>query len=854
MTEGSIAVETVGGATTAGGSADTEASTTSAPLPPPRKTDPGAELPPDRFLNRELSWLDFGSRLLELADDDSLPLFERVKFLAIFSDGLDEFFQVRVAGLEDQVAAGLRSRSPDGMRPLEQLNAITGRVTDLVDRQSRIFLDRVVPLLAEAGVVLSDWHTLDEDDRTYLVEVFHQQIFPVLTPLAVDPGHPFPYISNLSLNLVVRVVDPATTESRIARVKVPPLLPRFVVMPDGERFVPLEQVIAAHLDMLFPAMTIGEHYAFRVTRNADLSVGQDEAGDLLAAVELELQRRRFGEAVRLEIAADATPAIRDLLVAEVDVPPESVYAIEGPIDLSGLWAVAGLDRPDLSVEPWIPITAPPLAPPMGTPISPPPPVATRFDGTSSVVTRYDGSMSVAAQFDGASSVAAQFDGTSPIAAPAVVGSPVEGAPGVRPSPAHVSARARRPASGSATAQLGYGSVDIFAVLRDQDVLVHHPYDSFATSIEAFVGQAADDPDVLAIKQTLYRTSGDSPIVASLIRASQSGKQVAALVELQARFDEQANIAWARALEEAGVHVVYGLAGLKTHSKTALVARREADGVRRYCHIGTGNYNSRTALNYEDLGLLTSNEELATDVGNLFNYLTGFSRQADYQSLVIAPVSLRNRLLDWIDAEARAGSDGRIILKANGLTDPAVIDGLYRASGAGVPIDLIIRGRCCLRPGVPGLSENIRVRSIVGRFLEHSRIYRFGGVGDRPLQITLGSADLMERNLDRRIEAMVPIEAPDLQERLVRLLDLALMDDANTWTLRGDGSWARLSPGTGVSLQDHLRQDALKRAQRSVHAAPEAPPVSTAVPRRFRWLSFRWWRRRSGGRRHPATPA
>ncbi|MGA8369158.1 MAG: polyphosphate kinase 1 [Acidimicrobiales bacterium] len=854
MTEGSIAVETVGGATTAGGSADTEASTTSAPLPPPRKTDPGAELPPDRFLNRELSWLDFGSRLLELADDDSLPLFERVKFLAIFSDGLDEFFQVRVAGLEDQVAAGLRSRSPDGMRPLEQLNAITGRVTDLVDRQSRIFLDRVVPLLAEAGVVLSDWHTLDEDDRTYLVEVFHQQIFPVLTPLAVDPGHPFPYISNLSLNLVVRVVDPATTESRIARVKVPPLLPRFVVMPDGERFVPLEQVIAAHLDMLFPAMTIGEHYAFRVTRNADLSVGQDEAGDLLAAVELELQRRRFGEAVRLEIAADATPAIRDLLVAEVDVPPESVYAIEGPIDLSGLWAVAGLDRPDLSVEPWIPITAPPLAPPMGTPISPPPPVATRFDGTSSVVTRYDGAMSVVAQFDGASSVAAQFDGTSPIAAPAVVGSPVEGAPGVRPSPAHVSARARRPASGSATAQLGDGSVDIFAVLRDQDVLVHHPYDSFATSIEAFVGQAADDPDVLAIKQTLYRTSGDSPIVASLIRASQSGKQVAALVELQARFDEQANIAWARALEEAGVHVVYGLAGLKTHSKTALVARREADGVRRYCHIGTGNYNSRTALNYEDLGLLTSNEELATDVGNLFNYLTGFSRQADYQSLVIAPVSLRNRLLDWIDAEARAGSDGRIILKANGLTDPAVIDGLYRASGAGVPIDLIIRGRCCLRPGVPGLSENIRVRSIVGRFLEHSRIYRFGGVGDRPLQITLGSADLMERNLDRRIEAMVPIEAPDLQERLVRLLDLALMDDANTWTLRGDGSWARLSPGTGVSLQDHLRQDALKRAQRSVHAAPEAPPVSTAVPRRFRWLSFRWWRRRSGGRRHPATPA
>ena len=528
-----------------------------------------------------------------------------------------------------------------------------------------------------------------------------------------------------------------------------------------------------------------------------------------------------------------------------------MYSIEGPIDLSGLWAVAGLDRPDLSVEPWIPITAPPLAPSMGTPISPPPAVAAPFDGTPSLA---------------AASVGAQLDVGSPVgSAPATAPSAQESAHARRPAslqsqgPASLqsqgpaSAQARRPASASAGSQLADGHVDIFAILREQDVLVHHPYDSFATSIEAFVGQAADDPDVLAIKQTLYRTSGDSPIVASLIRASQSGKQVAALVELQARFDEQANIAWARALEEAGVHVVYGLAGLKTHSKTALVARREGDGVRRYCHIGTGNYNSRTALNYEDLGLLTSNDKLATDVGNLFNYLTGFSRQADYQSLVIAPVSLRNRLLDWIDAEARAGSEGRIILKANGLTDPAVIDGLYRASGAGVSIDLIIRGRCCLRPDVPGLSENIRVRSIVGRFLEHSRIYQFGGVGDRPLQITLGSADLMERNLDRRIEAMVPIEAPDLQERLVRLLDLALMDDANTWVLRGDGSWTRVSPGAGVSLQDHLRQDALKRAQRSVGSAPPAPPVPPAEGRRFRWLSLRWWQRRSGGRRHPASP-
>jgi polyphosphate kinase len=523
-------------------------------------------------------------------------------------------------------------------------------------------------------------------------------------------------------------------------------------------------------------------------------------------VELELQRRRFGEAVRLEIAADATPAIRELLVSEVDVPPESVYAVDGPIDLSGLWAVAGLDRPDLSVEPWIPITAPPLASP---PISAPVPAPTGSPAaapTGSLGTTSTGALSAA-----------------PTGA-------LNAAPGVGAG----------------------GAVDIFAVLREQDVLVHHPYDSFTTSIEAFIGQAADDPDVLAIKQTLYRTSGDSPIVASLIRASRSGKQVAALVELQARFDEQANIAWARALEEAGVHVVYGLAGLKTHSKTALVARREDEGVRRYCHIGTGNYNSRTALNYEDLGLLTSNDDIAIDVGNMFNYLTGFSRPTAYQNLVVAPVSLRSQLMEWIDREALAGPEGRIILKANGLTDPAVIDRLYSASAAGASIDLIIRGRCCLRPGVPGLSENIRVRSIVGRFLEHSRIYRFGGIGDRPLLITLGSADLMERNLDRRIEAMVPIEAPDLQQRLVALLDLALLDDANTWTLQGDGNWTRVPLGIGVSLQDSLRQDALSRAEARTEAAATIPPRPRTEERRFRWYSPRHWRRLFVGRRHPSS--
>ncbi len=840
-----MAAEALMAVTAAGGTAETAILKAEGPNSRAWSRDPGVELPRDRFLNRELSWLEFGARLLELAEDDDLPLFERVKFLAIFADGLDEFFQVRVAGLEDQVAAGLRTRSPDGMRPLEQLDAITARVTDLVDRQGHIFLDRVVPLLASAGVVLSDWHTLDEDDRTYLVDVFHQQIFPVLTPLAVDPGHPFPYISNLSLNLVVRVVDPVTTESRIARVKVPPLLPRFVVMPDGERFVPLEQVIAAHLDMLFPAMTIGEHYAFRVTRNADLSVEQDEAGDLLAAVELELQRRRFGEAVRLEIAADATPAIRDLLVAEVDVPFESVYAIEGPIDLSGLWAVVGLDRPDLSVEPWVPVTAAPLAAPSLPGLAAPLTSATPL--TSPPLK--SASPLAASPLTSASPLVASPITSAQLTSGAI--SPPEQArvPVPAPSPASALAGARpmNPSQGRVVE-----SVDIFAVLRDQDVLVHHPYDSFATSIEAFISQAADDPDVLAIKQTLYRTSGDSPIVASLIRASQSGKQVAALVELQARFDEQANIAWARALEEAGVHVVYGLAGLKTHSKTALVARREADGVRRYCHIGTGNYNSRTALNYEDLGLLTSNAEIAIDVGNLFNYLTGFSRPTEYQNLVVAPVSLRNQMLEWIDAEALAGTEGRIILKANGLTDPAVIDHLYQASQAGVSIDLIIRSRCCLRPGVPGLSENIRVRSIVGRFLEHSRIYRFGGVADRPLVIMMGSADLMERNLDRRIEAMVPIEAPDLQERLARVLNLALMDDANTWTLGDDGTWTRVPSETGISLQDRLRHDAQTRAQGPIDLASTTPPGPPVAGRRFRWLSLRAWRRRFGGRRHPSS--
>jgi polyphosphate kinase len=685
--------------------------------------DPIAELGPERFTNRELSWLEFGARLLDLGEDEHVPLLERVKFLAIFSEGLDEFFQVRVAGLKDQVDAGLRARSADGLRPSDTLRAIGARVSELVARQSHIFVDEIAPELAAAGIRLSDWTSLDDDDRDYLVDVFQRQIFPVLTPLSVDPGHPFPYISNLSLNLIVRVGDPVTGEERVARVKVPPLLPRFVVMPDGERFVALEQIIAAHLATLFPDMVIGEHYAFRVTRNADLVLEEDEADDLLEAVEMELRRRRFGRAVRLEVAADMSSDTRDMLVHELDLASGDLYETAAPLDLGGLWAVHALDRPELQEEAWAPMTAPRLA------------------------------------------------------------------------------------------NAGNEPSDLFAVLRERDVLVHHPYDSFTTSVEAFISQASLDPDVLAIKQTLYRTSGDSPIVASLIHAAESGKQVAAVVELKARFDEQNNILWARALEEVGVHVVYGLVGLKTHSKAALVVRREEDGIRRYCHLGTGNYNPRTARQYEDLGLLSADPELGADVGDLFNFLTGYSRYAQYRKLTVAPVALRHRILEYIEQEALAGESGRITIKVNGLTDPEVIDALYRASLVGVPIDLVVRGVCGLRPGVPGLSETIRVRSIVGRFLEHSRIYRFGGTDGRPLTLLLGSSDLMERNLDRRIEVLFPVTDVELQARVLEVLDLNLADDTNSWALDATGTWSRVPAIHGISVQHRLQELARDRARR-----------------------------------------
>ncbi len=686
----------------------------------------GEEQAPLRYVNRELSWLDFNRRVLALAEDEAVRLLERARFLAIFSENLDEFFQVRIAGLKDQVAAGIGVASPDGRTPAQQLLEVHDKVEELVVRAEHVFLEQVTPKLAEAGIRLSSWDELDDEDEKFLVENFEQRIFPVLTPLAVDPGHPFPYISNLSLNLAVMLRDPVTDERRFARVKVPPLLPRFVVLPDGERFVPLEQVIAAHLDQLFPGMEIEGHHSFRVTRNADLTLEEEEADDLLAAVELELRRRRFGRAVRLEIDAAMSDEVRELLMRELDVGDEDVYCQIGPLDLGGLWAVHALDRPDLKDQPWNRVTQPKL----------------------------------------------QGDGDE--------------------------------------------RIDIFAAMRSGDMILHHPYDSFRTSVEEFIRQASVDERVLAIKMTLYRTSGDSPIVKSLIRAAERGKQVAVLVELKARFDEGANIEWARALETAGVHVVYGLVGLKVHTKTALVVRDEADGVRRYCHVGTGNYNPNTAKLYEDVGLLTADADIGADLTQLFNYLTGYGRNVRYRTLLVAPHSMRHDLERLIrnEAAAKGPLGGRIVLKMNSLVDPEMIELLYEASQAGVEIDLIVRGICCLVPGVPGLSETIRVRSIVGRYLEHSRIYAFAN-GEGPGRPTylIGSADLMPRNLDRRVEAAVPVDEPELQARLQEILDVNLADDTLAWEMHPDGSWTHVERkgtlDTHVSFQE-LAQARVRR--------------------------------------------
>lgn len=678
---------------------------------------------PDRFFNRELSWLDFNARVLALAGSDAVPLLERVKFLAIFSSNLDEFFQVRVAGLKDQVYAGVDTTASDGRTAAEQLHEIRDDVVDVVREQERLLLDEIVPALAAEGVAFRSWSQLGVDGRNALSEIFHEHIFPVLTPLAVDPGHPFPYISNLSLSLAVRVADPDSGEDRFARVKVPSNLARFVRLPDEFTFVPLEQVIAAHLHELFPGMEIGEVAAFRVTRNADLTVEENEADDLLAAVEVELRRRRFGRAVRLEIGHTMSPELRDLLVRELDISEDDVYPIAGPLDLSGLSAVHRIERPDLKDPHWHGIT-----------------------------------------------------------------------------PARLVNEDESPA-------------DFFAEMRRNDVLVHHPYASFRSTVEAFLRQAANDRRVVAIKMTLYRTSGDSSIIRSLIRAAEQGKQVAVLVELKARFDEAANIEWAKALEEVGVHVVYGLVGLKTHTKTLLVVREERDGLRRYCHIGTGNYNPKTATMYEDLGLFTADPAIGVELSQLFNHLTGFGRAVDYERLVVAPDHLRSTFESLIANEAAHGGDGRIIAKMNSLSDARMIDALYDASAAGVQIDLVIRGICCLRPGVPGLSENIRVRSIVGRYLEHSRIYHFAnGRGTGEPTYLIGSPDLMSRNINRRVEALVPVEDEDLVARLDQIIDIALADDRLAWELDGDGRWSRAEGTQGVDCHLALQAAALGRAK------------------------------------------
>ncbi|NLV53979.1 MAG: RNA degradosome polyphosphate kinase [Acidimicrobiales bacterium] len=700
--------------------------------PEPGDPEPNGDVPagpiaaddPDRFINRELSWLDFNERVLELAADPATPLLERAKFLAIFSQNLDEFFQVRVAGLLDQVAAGVRVRTFDGRSPTEQVREVSARVRQLVERQEKLFLDEIVPALAANGIVLSSWDELDDDDRAYLVGEFERRIFPVLTPLAVDPGHPFPYISDLSLNLAVTVRDPVTDERRFARVKVPSVLPRFVVMPDGERFVPLEQVIAAHLDQLFPGMVVEEHVAFRVTRNADLTLEEEEADDLLAAVEMELRRRRFGRSVRVEIDARTGPEVRELLVRELDVDDHAVFEHVAPLDLGGLWVLHELDRPDLLDEDWRPLTPARLSAPDGEPF------------------------------------------------------------------------------------------DVFAAIAEGDILVHLPYESFGASVEELIRRASRDPKVLAIKITLYRTTGDSPIIRALVRAAERGKQVAALVELKARFDEANNIEWAKVLEQAGVHVTYGLLGLKTHTKTLLVVRDEPQGIVRYCHIGTGNYNSKTARLYEDIGVLSCNPELGADLTQLFNFLTGYGRNVRYRNLLVAPHSLRPGVVDLIRGEIEAGPGrGRIVMKMNSLVDPDMIDLLYEASRAGVEIDLIVRGICCLRPGVPGMSETIRVRSIVGRYLEHSRIYWFAnGRGPGEPEVLFGSADLMPRNLDRRVEALTTVTDPGVAAQVREILDVNLADEARAWCLSADGTWHASVGPDGVDTQRRFRELALARSR------------------------------------------
>ncbi len=661
--------------------------------------DEHGPLPEDRFLDRELSWLAFNQRVLDLTEDPYLPILDRAKFLAIFASNLDEFFMVRVAGLKRRIATGIAVRAASGLTPREVLDGIWARAHELQLRQAEIFRSEVRPQLAEAGVLILNWEDLSASEKADMDGFFDARVFPVLTPLAVDPSHPFPYISGLSLNLAVVVRNPSTGAELFARVKVPPLLPRFVPV-GGQRFVPLEDIIAVHLHELFPGMEIMQHHAFRVTRNEDVEVEEDDAENLLMALERELLRRRFGPPVRLEVQESIDHHVLELLIEELGVSEQEVFRLPGPLDLTGLWALYGVDRDDLREPLFVPRTSREL-------------------------------------------------------------SEVESA----------------------------SAPDVLAVMREHDVLVHHPYDSFSTSVQLFLEQAAKDPHVLAIKQTLYRTSGDSPIVDALIGAARAGKQVLALVEIKARFDEQNNIEWARKLEESGVHVVYGLVGLKTHAKLSLVVRDDGDQLRRYCHLGTGNYHPKTARLYEDFGLFTCDPQVGDDVLDLFNVLSGYSMNTEYHRLLVAPHSIRSGLIERVEREIehhRAGRPSRIRFKCNSIVDERIIDSLYRASQAGVPVQVWVRGICSIRPGVPGLSDNIEVVSILGRFLEHSRAYEFANGGDT--ETWIGSADIMHRNLDRRVESLVSLKAPEHIAEVDGMFDLAFQPDTAAWLLQSDGTW------------------------------------------------------------------
>jgi len=673
--------------------------------------------PQGRFSERDLSWLSFNERVLDLAQDPNIPVLERARFLAIFVSNLDEFFKVRIAGSKRRIEAGIAVRSAGGMLPRELLGSVLSESYRLQKKHSEIFEKDVRPLLADKDIRIIRWTELFEDEKKNLGTLFIEKIFPVLTPLAVDPAHPFPYISGLSLNLAVVINSPKNDTELFARVKVPPTFPR-LINSQGQRFVPLEDVISAHLDLLFPGMKIVQHHTFRVTRNEDVEVEEDDAENLLDALERELTKRKFGAVVRLEVEEDIDEHVLELLVEELEASENEVFRLPGLLDLRGLNDICNLNRDDLKFAKFIPRTNPQLA-------------------------------------------------------------IVESA----------------------------SAPDVFEALKTRDILLHHPYDSFSTSVQRFLEQASTDPKVLAIKQTLYRTSGDSPIVSSLIEAAHNGKQVLAIVEIKARFDEQANISWARKLEEAGVHVVYGVVGLKTHAKLSLVVRQENEKIKRYGHLGTGNYNPKTARGYEDLGLLTANPQITNDIAYLFNLLSGYSTNNEYDKLLVAPHSVRDGIIKRIKREidnSKSGKPSGIRFKCNSIVDEQTIDALYEASSYGVKVDLVIRGMCALKPGVPGLSENITVRSILGRFLEHSRIYEFTNGGSK--EVWIGSADLMHRNLDRRVEALVQLDDTEHVSYLSELLDLYLNNETAHWLLDKNGGWMRRNlDAFGNSLQDAQEQ-------------------------------------------------